>query len=80
MQSDLLLIAAPIKAGEDFMKQVKLVGLPFIALTNNKMEKPRLERQGVKQIIQVDTSELGTSTIPDYPIGSLKININIGSV
>lgn len=31
MQSDFLLIAAPIKAGEDFMKQVKLVGLPFIA-------------------------------------------------
>jgi hypothetical protein len=71
MQSDFLLIAAPTKAGEDFMKQVKLVGLPFVALTNNKMDKLKLEGQGVKQIIQVNTSEPGLSIIPDYPIGNV---------
>ncbi|MBP1965965.1 hypothetical protein [Paenibacillus aceris] len=71
MQSDVLLIAAPTKAGEEFMKQTKLVGLPFIALTNNKMERIRLEAQGVKQIIQVDTLEQRASNIPDYPIGNV---------
>jgi hypothetical protein len=73
MQSDLLLIAAPTKAGEDFMKQIKLGGYPFIALTNNKMEKLKLEGQGVKKIIQLDTSVPGSSTpiIPDYPIGNI---------
>ncbi|MGO4496729.1 hypothetical protein AB4114_12590 [Paenibacillus sp. 2RAB27] len=71
MQSDFLLIAAPTKAGEAFMKQTKLVGLPFVALTNNKMERVKLESQGVKQIIQVDTMDPGASIIPDYPIGHI---------
>lgn len=68
MQSDFLLIAAPTKAGEEFMKQTKLVGLPFVALTNNKMERIKLEGQGVKHIIQVDTTDPGASIMPDYPI------------
>jgi hypothetical protein len=71
MQSDYLLITAPNKAGEDFMKQVKLVGLPFIVLTNNRMERLKLEGLGVKQITQVDTSVRGTSIVPDYPIGNV---------
>ncbi|MEW9699607.1 hypothetical protein [Paenibacillus sp. SI8] len=71
MYSDFLLIAAPTKAGEDFMKQVKLVGPPFIALTNNKMDRLKLEKQGVKQIIQVDTAESGSPVIPNYPIGNV---------
>ncbi|MEC0226138.1 hypothetical protein [Paenibacillus alba] len=71
MQSDFLLIAAPTKAGEDFMKLVKLAGLPFIALSNNKMERLKLEGQGVKQIMQVDTSKPETFLIPDYPIGTV---------
>ncbi|MFC5653469.1 hypothetical protein ACFPYJ_31000 [Paenibacillus solisilvae] len=71
MQSDFLLIAAPTKAGDDFMQQAKLSGLPFIALINNKMERLRLEGRGVKQIIQVNTSEPGTAAIPEYPIGNV---------
>ncbi|MDR6551746.1 hypothetical protein [Paenibacillus qinlingensis] len=71
MQSDFLLIAPSTKAGEDFMKHVKLLGLPFIALTNNKMERLKLEGQGVKQIIRVDTSEPAKTMIPDYPIGNV---------
>ncbi len=71
MQSDLLLIAAPTKAGENFMKQIRLAGFPYVALTNNKMEKRKLEGQGVKKIIQVDTSLPGSPHIPDYPIGSI---------
>ena len=53
------------------MKQTRLVGIPFIALTNNKLERIKLEGQGVKQIIQVDTSDPGASIIPDYPIGNV---------
>lgn len=71
MQSDFLLIAAPTKAGEDFMKQARLVGLPIVSLTNNKMERNKLERQGVNQIIQVDTTDPGALIIPDYPIGNV---------
>lgn len=71
MQSDCLLIAAPTKAGEDFIKQVELVGLPYMALTNNKMERSKLEGLGVKQIVQVDTMEPDTSIIPDFLIGTV---------
>ncbi|WP_407870702.1 hypothetical protein [Paenibacillus sp. P36] len=53
------------------MKQVNLVGQPFIALTNNKSEKLKLEEAGVKQIIKVDTSNPVTMVIPDYPIGNI---------
>jgi hypothetical protein len=45
MQSDFLLIAAPTKAGEAFMNHTKLVVLPFVALTNNNMERIKLEGQ-----------------------------------
>ncbi|NOV01747.1 hypothetical protein GC097_17155 [Paenibacillus sp. LMG 31457] len=71
MQSDSLLIAAPTKAGEAFMAQVKLAGMPFIALTNNKPNKRRLEAQGVEHIIQVDTLEPWATNMPDCPIGNV---------
>ncbi|KRE75510.1 hypothetical protein [Paenibacillus sp. Soil750] len=61
MQSDFLLIAAPTKAGVAFMKHTKLVGIPFVALTNNKMERIKLKGLGAKRIIQVDTTDSGAS-------------------
>ncbi|OCT11553.1 hypothetical protein A8709_05070 [Paenibacillus pectinilyticus] len=71
MYSEALLIAAPTKAGEEFMKYVSLVGLPFIALTNSKADRLQLEAADVKQIIQVNTWKMGSSSIPDYPIGNV---------
>lgn len=68
MQSDFLLISAPTKAGEAFMK---LVGLPFIALTNNKMERNKLEGQRDIYSKNGDVKFL---------LSSLKANKNIGSV
>ncbi|WP_189020015.1 hypothetical protein [Paenibacillus marchantiophytorum] len=76
MQNDVWLIAAPTKAGENFMKQAKLLGLPYIAVTNNKLERLRFLELGVQQVIQVDTTEAGSSNLsdlPDYPVGKVII-------
>lgn len=71
MPSDYLLIAAPTKAGEDFRKQAKAMKIPYIALSNNKMEIIRLKEKGVKPIIQVDTLDTGAADMPEYPIGKV---------
>ncbi|MDF2713415.1 MAG: hypothetical protein K0R28_340 [Paenibacillus sp.] len=68
-QQEVILVSAPNKAGEAFIRQLMIHGLPFAVIANNKREKQRLEEIGVRKIIMVDTTEETRWTIPEYSTG-----------
>lgn len=53
------------------MKQLKLKGLPFIALSNNKNDSDRISKLGAEQVVIVDSGGHETWIIPDLPIGNV---------
>jgi hypothetical protein len=70
-EEEVILVSAPNRAGENFMKQLKLSGLQFAALTNNKKDRERNRHLGASSIITVDSGEHETWIIPDLPIGKV---------
>lgn len=70
-EQEVILVSAPNKTGENFMKQLKLNGLPFAALINNKNDSERKHKLGASAIITVNSAEHETWMIPDLPIGKV---------
>lgn len=64
-----ILVSAPTKAGEQFIRLLQSKQLPFAALTNNEDEKKRLEEMEVGCIIVLDTRDSQAPMIPAFPIG-----------
>jgi len=72
-QLDRILVTAPNKTGECFIRELIQKGLSFAAIANNGNEKRRLEELGVKTIVTVDTNDEGTWIAPDFPVGQVYI-------
>ncbi|TVY09402.1 hypothetical protein [Paenibacillus cremeus] len=70
-ESEVILVSAPTKAGEQFIHQLKARGMPFAVVTNNKQEQRRFMEAGVGHIILLDTTEPETWVVPQYPIGKV---------
>ncbi|CAG7649281.1 hypothetical protein ACFQI7_26760 [Paenibacillus allorhizosphaerae] len=66
-----ILVSAPNKAGEAFVRLLMTHRLPFAAIANNKRERARMKELGVERIILVDTTEESTWQLPDFPIGKI---------
>ncbi|OPA73697.1 hypothetical protein BVG16_26760 [Paenibacillus selenitireducens] len=70
-QEDYILVSAPNKMGEVFVRKLMAQQQAFAVIVNNKREGEEFKRIGVKHIILVDSSEQNTWKIPDLPIGSV---------
>jgi hypothetical protein len=70
-ESEFIVVAAPTKAGEQFIHLLKYKRLPFVVVTNNKNEQQRLSELGVDHSILLDTAEHETWIAPEYPIGKI---------
>ncbi|NOU93048.1 hypothetical protein GC093_07345 [Paenibacillus sp. LMG 31456] len=70
-QQEFILVSAPNKTGEGFIRQLIRQGLPFAAMANNKGEKQRLDSLGVKNIILIDTTEQAKWKIPEFVVGKV---------
>jgi hypothetical protein len=70
-QQQVILVSAPNKAGEAFIRGLMANRLPFAAIANNRAEHKRLEDLGVKSIILMDTTQENTWLVPDFPIGKV---------
>lgn len=68
--SDYILVAAPTKAGENFIQLLRIKNLPFVVITNNTNEQKRLSKLGAERFILLDTAEHDTWQVPEYPIGN----------
>ncbi|MBE1446271.1 hypothetical protein [Paenibacillus sp. OAS669] len=68
---EFILVSAPNKTGEGFIRLLLSKGIPFAAITNSRAEQERLESLGVKHTIWIDTSECESWLLPDLPIGKV---------
>lgn len=68
-----ILVTAPNKTGECFIRELIQRRLPFAAIANNGKEKQRLEELGVNTILTLDTNDEGTWIAPDFPVGKVYI-------
>jgi hypothetical protein len=70
-QDEYVLICAPNKAGEHFIKILKCKGYKIAGIANNAAEKSRLEELGVELNIVVDTRHENTWFRPSFPVGEV---------
>lgn len=68
---DYILVSAPNKTGESFVRLLMTKKIPFAVITNSKPEQERLARLGVRHIIFVDTNEYESWILPEFPIGKV---------
>ncbi len=54
--SGYILVSAPNKAGENFIRELQRQQLRFAALANSKAERRRLAELGVGNVVTIDTS------------------------
>ncbi|CAG7640642.1 hypothetical protein PAESOLCIP111_04157 [Paenibacillus solanacearum] len=66
-----ILVSAPSKAGEAFVRLLAAHRLPFAVIVNNKREEARMAELGAERIIMIDTSEESTWRLPDFPVGKI---------
>lgn len=70
-ESEFLLVVAPTKAGEQFIHYLKLKGLPFVVVINNKNEQQHLSKLGMDHLILLDSDIQETWKAPNYTIGKI---------
>lgn len=70
-QQQWILVSAPNKAGEAFIRQLIGRQLPFAVIVNNKAEQERLTHMGVKKVHVIDTASEATWMMPKNPIGKI---------
>lgn len=70
-QGEYVLICAPTKAGEHFIKILKTRGCKIAGLANNPVERTRLQELGVELVFEVDTRQLNTWRRPPFNVGRI---------
>ncbi|WP_145040153.1 hypothetical protein [Paenibacillus sp. Y412MC10] len=68
---EFILVSAPNKAGEEFVRQLIHKRVPFAAIANNRAEQQRLQELGCKPIILIDTRDEQTWIIPEFPVSKV---------
>lgn len=71
VQEEYVLICAPTKAGEQFVRMLQIKGCKIAGLANNPAEHMRLRELGVEVIFEVDTRHLNTWLRPPFPVGRI---------
>ncbi|MCP3774772.1 hypothetical protein NLX71_15880 [Paenibacillus sp. MZ04-78.2] len=66
-----ILVSAPNKPGEAFIRQLQFGSIPFAVIVNNKAEQARLQELGTERIVMVDTNEENTWLLPEWPVGKV---------
>ncbi|CAH1222191.1 hypothetical protein PAECIP111893_04826 [Paenibacillus plantiphilus] len=66
-----ILVSAPNKTGEDFIRQLVMKKQPCAAIINNKEEMRRLESIGVRNFVMVKSAKEETWMVPNYEIGKV---------
>ncbi|MDH6671381.1 hypothetical protein M2277_002031 [Paenibacillus sp. LBL] len=68
---DFILVSAPNKAGEEFIRQLMYKHISFAAIANNRAEQERMMELGCKDIILIDTRDESTWIIPEFPVSKV---------
>lgn len=68
---EFILVSAPNKAGEEFIRQLIDMRIPFAAIANNRVEQERLRELGCTNMILIDTRDEQTWIIPEFPVSKV---------
>lgn len=68
---EFILVSAPNKAGEEFIRQLIYMRTSFAAIANNRVEQERLREQGCTNMILIDTRDEQTWIIPEFPVSKV---------
>lgn len=68
---DYILVSAPNKAGEEFIRQLMYKQISFAAIANNRAEQERMMELGCRDIILIDTRDEQTWIIPEFPVSKV---------
>jgi hypothetical protein len=71
VNQEYILVSAPTKAGENFIKELIVHRVPFVVIANNKTEVERLKGLGANHIIMIDSTEAKTWILPDFTVGKV---------
>ena len=64
-----IVVPALTKAGEQFMRELLVKDVPFMAVANSASERQHLANIGARSIILVNTIDRDTWERPNHPIG-----------
>ncbi|OXM83758.1 hypothetical protein [Paenibacillus rigui] len=65
---EFILVSAPNKMGEAFIRQLCLHQAPFAVMVNNAREQDRMAEMGVKHFLRVDTAEQLNWHMPAFQV------------
>lgn len=68
---EFILVSAPNKAGEEFIRQLIFKRISFVAIANNRVEQERLHELGCTNMILIDTRDEQTWIIPEFPVSKV---------
>ncbi|MCT1399889.1 hypothetical protein AK95_08455 [Paenibacillus sp. LC231] len=68
---EFILVSAPNKAGEEFIRQLIYMRISFAAIANNRVEQERLRELGCTNMILIDTRDEQTWIIPEFPVSKV---------
>lgn len=68
---EFILVSAPNKAGEEFIRQLIYMDISFAAIANNRVEQERLQELGCTNMIVIDTRDEQTWIIPQFPVSKV---------
>ncbi|MDP4099076.1 hypothetical protein OIN60_20320 [Paenibacillus sp. P96] len=71
MPNETILVVAPNNDGRKFVKLLMHHRLSFAVLTNSSAEEKQFAKQGVEQIIRIDTSMMDKWVIPKMTVGRI---------
>ncbi|MDF2669314.1 MAG: hypothetical protein K0R67_1620 [Paenibacillus sp.] len=66
-----ILVSAPNRTGELFIRELIRNNVAFAALVNNRAEMDKLKQIGVKEWVMLDTIDQTTWILPDFPVGKV---------
>lgn len=68
MENEHIIVAGLSESGKSFIKILEFHELPFMVLTNSKQEEKLLRRQGIANVLYVDTNDRKSWDVPDFYI------------
>ncbi|WP_339295413.1 hypothetical protein MKY82_02420 [Paenibacillus sp. FSL W7-1279] len=68
---EFILVSAPNKAGEEFIRKLIYMDISFAAIANNRVEQERLRELGCTNMIVIDTRDEQTWIIPEFPVSKV---------
>ncbi|MGG1635283.1 NAD-binding protein [Paenibacillus sp. NRS-1760] len=73
MQEEHIIVAGLNEAGQSFIRTLQFHQLKFIVLTNSKQEQKQLRKQGISNVLYINTNDRQSWNVPSMNISEVFI-------